>query len=384
MVSNKTFGQPEQITGNTRGLPNAAFTTHEFLYLENQRLFAGSRILAGVASEIPNRGDVQPVDVGGRSLILTRDNNAKIRVFQNICPHRGTRLVDQRLDGTNALTCPYHSWTFELDGRLQGRPHYYGPGKHDRGDGGNDPVCLFEVRSHTWCDWVFVNIDGSASSFEDYMRPLIERFTRYDLSGFRFSKALSFEFGCNWKLAVENYNDVYHVFKVHPTLNEMHEPSDRYAMTVDGLHLFNGYSFAGPGRGLTIDETGPVLPELPGLPDELSTRMQWVTAFPNTAINIYPSNLQLVTFRPDGPERTQMHMWFYFVGEGASKRVYEHARQMLYAEWSNLNAEDEDVCRRMQLGRSTCDAYDGGRLAPYWDVGTRHFHTQVARLVSPT
>ena len=153
MLSNKNFGQLEQITGQTRGLPNAAFTTDEFLNLENQRLFAGSWILAGIASEIPNRGDVQPVDVGGRSLILTRDNNAEIRVFQNVCPHRGARLVDDRVDGTNALICPYHSWTFELDGRLQGRPHYFGPGKHDRGDTSNDPICLFEVCSHIWCDW---------------------------------------------------------------------------------------------------------------------------------------------------------------------------------------------------------------------------------------
>ena len=153
MLSNKNFGQLEQITGQTRGLPNAAFTTDEFLNLENQRLFAGSWILAGIASEIPNRGDVQPVDVGGRSLILIRDNNAEIRVFQNVCPHRGARLVDDRVDGTNALICPYHSWTFELDGRLQGRPHYFGPGKHDRGDTSNDPICLFEVCSHIWCDW---------------------------------------------------------------------------------------------------------------------------------------------------------------------------------------------------------------------------------------
>ena len=304
----------------------------------------------------------------------------KIRVFQNVCPHRGARLVVEPLRGAAALTCPYHAWSYELSGELKGRPHYHGPDRHDKGDGGNQPVCLFPVRRHLWHDWVFVNLDGQADSFEDYMAPVFSRFAGYDLESFRCAHHAAFNFACNWKIAVENYCDSYHVFNVHPSLDKMHAASQRFAMQPDGSHLFNWYPFDGPGRGLTVDADGPVLPDLPDLAEGLRNQMVWVNLFPNSAINIYPSNLQFVRFEPNGPHHSVMHMWFYFVNDAADAPVHEEARERVYAEWTNLNAEDEDVCQRLQQGRG-CDAYDGGRLAPYWDTGTVHFHRQIARAI---
>ena len=99
--------------------------------------------------------------------------------------------------------------------------------------------------------------------------------------------------------------------------------------------------------------------------------------FPNSAMQIFPSNLEFVNFQPVGANECTMHMWFYFPGDGATANENEEARQLVYAEWTNLNAEDEGICHRLQQGRS-CDDYYGGRLAPCWDAGTLHFHRQVA------
>ena len=361
-----------------RGLPNEAFTTQAFLDLENQTVFSRSWVFAGPASDVADRGDVKPVAVAGRSLFMARGQDDEIRVFQNVCPHRGTRLVTDVMRRTSVLTCPYHAWSYGLDGHLKGRPHYHGPDKHDRGNnGGSDRVCLFAVRSATWHDWVFVNLDGKAPPFEEYMAPAISRYDSYRLGSFRCTKHLSFEFACNWKLAVENFCDVYHVFKVHPTLDKMQTPADRFAMEPDGHHLFNWYPFAGPGRGLTIDADGPLLPELPELSEQLRSRCNFCGLFPNTSMTIYPSNLQFNTFEPVGAERCIMHMWFYFVGDAAQASEHEAAREEVCAEWTHLNAEDIGICQRLQEGRH-CDAYDGGRLAPYWDTGTVHFHRQIA------
>lgn len=382
MSSEQVFKQLARDTGEGRGLPNHAFTSDAFLELENTLLFPRSWLLAGTGSDVPNVGDAALAEFGADSLILLHGSDEQIRVFHNVCPHRGARLLDEPMRAANALTCPYHAWSFDLDGNLKGRPHYDGPGRHDHGqEQGNERVCLFEVRSHQWGDWIFVNLDGQAVAFETEMEAILRRFDGYPLHEFRCAHRQSFEFACNWKLAVENYNDVYHVFKIHPALDKMHVASDRYPMTVDGRHLCNGYSFEGPGRGLTVDEDGPALPTLTHLKDDDRNRMQWATLFPNTAINIYPSNLQLIRFLPKGPHRTQMQMWFYFVGDAATDETTREAREALYREWANLNAEDEDVCRRMQLGRG-CNAYDGGRFAPYWDSGTLHFHREVAKAVS--
>ena len=138
-----------------RGLPNEAFTSQAFLDLENRYVFSRSWVFAGPASDVADRGDVKPVDVAGRPLFMVRGRDDEIRVFQNVCPHRGTRLVTEEMRRTSVLTCPYHAWSYGLDGALVARPHYHGPDKHDRGNnGGNDRVCLFEVRSATWHDWV--------------------------------------------------------------------------------------------------------------------------------------------------------------------------------------------------------------------------------------
>ena len=108
--------------------------------------------------------------------------------------------------------------------------------------------------------------------------------------------------------------------------------------------------------------------------------MVYGTIFPNAAINVFPTNLQFVLFEPLAPARSIMHMWYYFVGESSTSAACRAARETVYEEWVNLNVEDEGVCRRLQQGRG-CDAYDGGRLAPYWDTGTIHLHRQVADAV---
>ena len=368
----------ERTIESARGLPNRAFTSEAFTATERRQLFPRTWMFVAPASDVPEPGDIRPIDAAGAPLLLVRREDGEIRVFHNVCPHRGARLVSDAESGKSALTCPYHAWSFALDGRLRGRPHFHGPGKHDREQGGGrDSPGLFEARSAVWHDWVFVNLDGKAPELAQYLAPVMSRYASYDLSRFRRAHYQPFEFACNWKLAFENYCDMYHVFKVHPGLSKSQDAASRRPMTIDGLHLFNGYTFAEHRRGLLDDADGPVLPALPALPDDLRSRMVFCGLFPNAGMSMYPNNLQFVLFEPVGVERTVMHMWFYFVGEAASAETFRSARDKVCNGWVALNAEDENVCRRLQEGRGN-DAYDGGRLAPYWDAGTLHFHRQIA------
>jgi choline monooxygenase len=379
-VDDHVLDDMDRETVEAKGLPNQAFTDPAFLALEKKYLFSRSWVFAGPLSDIPDPGDVKCIEVAGRQLFKTRDRDGATRVYFNVCPHRGARLVIEDQKKAAVLTCPYHGWSFGLEGALRARPHYHGPLEHDKQGSKAERDCLFEVRSAIWHDWLFVNIDGQAPAFEDYMAPAIKEFERWNLGGFRRGHYQPFEFHANWKLVVENFCDNYHVFMVHPDLHDMQAPRDRFGMRPDGVHMFNHFMIGAEGRGLTVDPDGPMLPDVAGLPDNLVKASPFCNIFPNATMAIFPSNLELFMFEPVGVDKTIMHVWFYFAEEAAEAPEHREARDALVGEWVQLNDEDSGICRRLQEGR-TCDAYDGGRFAPYWDAGTLHFHRQIAEAI---
>ena len=356
-VSDEAVEAMSRETEFARGLPNEAFTSQAFLDLENQYVFSRSWVFAGPASDLPDSGDVKPVEVAGRSLFMARGRDDEIRVFQNVCPHRGTRLVTEEMRRTSVLTCPYHAWSYGLDGALVARPHYHGPDKHDRGNnGGNDRVCLFAVRSATWYDWVFVNLDGKAPPFEDYMAPVIAGFACWDLSKFRLARHDAFEFGCNWKLAVENFCDTYHVFKVHPALDQVYVSAERSGAYPDGVHMLISNTLTGPYR-LFSPTTFDDLPSLPGLADDLIVAQHAANLFPNVTMVISPGNLQFVMFEPVGASRCIMHMWFYFVGDAAVAPEHEKARQVVYTDIPQMTSSFVEIVTQSQR-QGSCIPFD--------------------------
>ncbi len=366
-------------TGEARGLPNAAFTSEAYFALERNLLFARTWAFAGLASGLAKAGDVRPVSVAGRPVILTHGADGTVRAFHNVCPHRGTRLVVENLDGAAMMTCPYHAWTYGMDGRLKARPHFHKPDCHDTE--GDENVTLFPVRCEVWHDWVFVNLDGKAEPFADFIAPVEAWFDGYPLESMRCTEHRAYDFACNWKLAVENYCDFYHVFKVHPALHQSMTKDARKSMITRGRHLMNEYWFEAESRGGLGDKSGYGMRLIPGLKPGFENRQVFSAVFPNVAVNIYPSNAQCVLFEPLSTSETRMHMWFYFVEGDNDDPAKADLRGSVCDEWDALNTEDEGICRRLQEGR-LCDAYDGGRLAPYWDKGTAHFHKQLAEVMT--
>ena len=351
-------------------LPNPAYVSHDYHQLEQNTVFRNNWVFAGFVHEIGVKGDVQPVEIAGQPILLVNTGNG-IAAFHNVCKHRGALLVTSASGANLNLTCPNHAWSYSLDGRLLARPHFFGGGRHDINRETFHRANLAKVDCVTWHDWVFVNISGDAQPFDELIAPIETRLAGYDLACAGFASSMDFEVEANWKLAIENFIEPYHVFSCHPWLNGFVGMEERSPPEFEGRVLSCGYRFArsDPARG-------GQLPYFPGLSQEQQFRGDWFVLFPNFAFEIFPDQIDVFLATPLGVDRTRETIALYFVGDGISGEQYQNARAHVIDNWKMLNKEDIGVIERMQAGRAS-EGFDGGVLSPYWDPVQQHF----ARLI---
>ena len=357
-------------------LPNSAYVEEQFLQLEKQRLFRRTWVFAGFCHDIPEPGDARPVEVAGHPIVLVRGADAVVRAFHNVCRHRGAKLVVEAKTGLRTLICPNHSWTYALDGRLRSRPHFFGGEKHDLIEASCHRADLRSVRCEQWLDWLFVNIDGNAAPLVDHVKPIVDRISGFDLSALRYAESLRFDVKANWKLAVENFIEPYHVFSCHPWLSTFVPMSDRDPPEFDRHALYCGYEFKN-----TDPARGEGLPYFPNLGERDCRRGEWFVLFPNFCFEIFPDQLDVFTVEPLRANLCRETIALYFVGEGATAPEYQEARERVARNWHELNLEDIGIVERMQAGRAS-EGFDGGVLSPYWDPVLQHFARLVAEGIS--
>ena len=187
---------------------------------------------------------------------------------------------------------------------------------------------------------------------------------------------MEFDLQANWKLAVENFIDPYHVFSCHPWLNGFVSMDQRQPPEFDNNVLFCGYQFQ-----KTDPARGGALPWFPNLPKEKQDRGDWFVMFPNFAFEIFPDQVDVFIASPLGPQKTLETISLYFIGEGAKAEKYAKARDLIIQNWTNLNHEDIGIVERMQSGRAS-DGFDGGVLSPYWDPVQQHFAGMIIQAIS--
>jgi len=356
------------------GLPNVAYLSTDFLHLEFERLFAPGWACVAFASEAPRPGDVKPFVFLGVPLILVRDKMGELRVFHNVCSHRGLRLVERPCSKLKIIRCPYHSWSYDLAGALRATPSIGGPGKNQVD--GFDPgqAGLRSVRAAVWHDLIFVNISGTAVPFEKFVKPLEERWRAYDLSRFAsYTSGPAFEItlAANWKLAIENTSESYHLPWVHPGLNSVSRLEDHYHIVAD--------SFCGQGsRAYAPPPDEARLPRLNGISDAEAQNAEYVTLFPNVHIGVHSDQMFAMIVEPLAPDLTRERIGLYYVGEGASSEAFAERRVENARWWNEVFVEDQGVVEGMQRGRQS-PAFLGGRFSPVMDLPTHHFHRWVAR-----
>ena len=365
-----------------RGIGNEAYTDNAFLALERRRLLSPTWTCIGIGSDLPGPGDVKPVGLVGLPLLMVRAENGELRVFHNVCSHRGVRLVEESGQVKRVIVCPYHSWSYSLDGTLFSTPHIGGQGKHSCEGFDKSRHPLRRVRSATWFDLIFVNLSGDAPPFEEHIAPIAERWKHYDPSRFHHGGSDShwtLELNCNWKLVVENHNDAYHLPWVHPGLNSYSKFEDHYEIVGDDFYAGQGSNAYQPKR----PENAAQLPRLSDVPDEWQERSEYIAIFPNAIISIHVDHYWSVWLEPVACDRTVEHMNLYFVGEQRLGDEYDSVRRTVTAEWLQIWSEDRNIVERMQRGRSS-PAFRGGVFSPALDAATHQLHRWYARRMQDT
>ena len=365
----------------SHGLPNECYTSEAYTKIERKKLFEDKWVVIGVASSLPNVGDSKPFDLLGIPLLIVRNKKNKIKVFHNICSHRGSKLVTEASNNKNVIRCPYHSWSYNLNGDLIATPHIGGMNKHESPGFKKSNSNLKEVKSSVWLDLIMININNNEMSFEKYIKPLNDRWSKFwptkDRKLIRHSNDFGYfklEAKCNWKFAIENYCESYHLPWVHPGLNSYSKIKDHYH--IQGLpNRFAGQGTVVYNPRLKGKEKFPCFPNWPKNKVNIA---EYVALFPNVMLGIHKDHYYAYWLEPINHEYTIEHMEIYYVGEeAANSKKFKSLRKQNHKLWKGVQREDIDIIQRMQIGRNS-PVYNGGNFSPIMDNPTHHFHKWVA------
>ncbi|MBM7067728.1 aromatic ring-hydroxylating dioxygenase subunit alpha [Actibacterium sp. 188UL27-1] len=360
---------------HANGLPNAHYTDASVYAEECAALMFSTWAGLDVAADVPEPGDAKPIDFLGQPLLLVRDRARQVRVFQNICRHRGMVLVSEprRIEG--ALRCPYHSWCYKLSGELVSTPHVGGPGHNTHAAMDRDTLGLIEVRSHIWRDVVWINLSGDAPPFEEVHGDLMARWAEMEHPLFHGGSDSRFTLAVrgNWKLAVENYCESYHLPWIHPGLNSYSRLQDHYHIEAPGAYSGQGTLLY---RQLTGADGQP-FPDFADLSDRWDTGGEYIAVYPNVLLAAHRDHAYAMILLPRGPDRTLEHTHLYYAQPDTDAELRERNRTL----WQGVLEEDIFVIEGMQRGRHAT-GFDGGRFSPAMDGPTHCFHDWVAKRLS--
>ena len=368
-----------QPVDRARGLPNTHYVSDETYASEREALFFSTWAGLTSAARLPEPGDAMPVRFLGLPLVAVRGRDGHIRVFQNTCRHRGMILVSEPGKVGNVIRCPYHSWSYALSGELKATPHVGGPGHNTHPEIRREDLGLVEIRSHVWMGVVFVNVSGDAAPFKTHAAEVMARWSEFDrpIHHGGANSHFSFDVACNWKLAVENYCESYHLPWVHPGLNSYSRLEDHYNIEAPGAFSGQGTLVYAPKPG----EDGRRFPDFEGLSKKWDTGAEYLALYPNVLLGVHRDHVFSIVLEPRGPGRTVEHVDIAYAGGEVPGPAYEDMRADNAAMWHEVFEEDIFVVEGMQTGRNGL-FFDGGKFSPAMDGPTHCFHTWVAGRLS--
>ena len=364
-----------------RGLPTAAYTSEEFYQLERERLFPRTWMGVAFAHEISDPGDAVPVTVAGLPVILLRDKKGEIRGFHNVCRHRATLVLREPAKGLSNLQCPYHAWTYGLDGKLKVTPYWDGTKNAKDYSVDKSKNGLVPIRCGVWHDIIFVNLEGNAPPLEEYLRPADEYLAAYDLDDLNPGYFEVWEFKANWKLLNDNWESYHGSFLHQAAIPSMSRKGGTLDMPAEGCCaclVARGQKTGSP------DEVD--LPRVPGTWESEGRNFTLANIFPNTTMTCRANHLAPVIYTPLAPDRTQARMAWYFVGEAATNPDFAERREAVLDRWlgksrsptarDGVRSQDYGIMENQQVARASPVA-NVVQFSPHWEPLVHRFQNKL-------
>jgi Rieske 2Fe-2S family protein len=335
-------------------LPGRYYTDPGVFRQETESFYFGKWICAGRAAAIPNTGDYFLREIAGESIVVVRDAMGAIRAHYNVCRHRGTRMCTLPQGNLERIQCPYHGWTYGLDGKLLGAPHM------DCADFSREDYPLHTVQVALWDGHLFLHMGSAPEPLSRQLGGLPEKFAPWQMQDLRLYRSIEYEVKANWKLIVLNYNECLHCPFVHPLLNRLTDyagaDNEPPALTYVGgaMGLRDGaetMSMDGKRRRGC----------LPGLPEAEHRKVHYYAIYPNFLLSLHPDYMMLHTLWPDAVDRTRIICEWHF-------HPSELARPDFLADdaiefWDTTNREDWRISELAQAGIQS-RVYSPGPYSP--------------------
>lgn len=335
MKSRTAFGQ--------RTLPGELYTSEKVFRAEWERLFGARWLYAGHVSEIRDPGSYFLVELGRESVVVLRGRDGVARAFHNVCRHRGSRLCLEPA-GTlgGALQCPYHAWTYELDGALRAAPNMAEVAGFEHGEHGLLPCALRE-----WQGLLFVSLAEVPSPFEEAIGPFVGRVERWLLGELATVHRTVYEVDANWKLFFHNYSECYHCPTVHPHLNKL-TPYRNTTNDLDEGAILGGPMWMTNSDGSMTTDGERCAPLLPGLAENDRGHVLYYTVFPSMFLSLHPDYVLVHRAQPLAVDRTRIRCDWLFHPDAIAAPGFDPRPAIEF--WDLTNRQDWALCANTHKG----------------------------------
>ena len=339
-------------------IPAAWYTDPRVAHLELQSVFSRNWQAVGRLAQLEKPGDYITASVANEPIVVVRGRDGKLRAFYNVCRHHAMTVMNEPCGHAEHMRCPYHGWTYNLEGELRGMTEFEGVKNFERADHGLVPVCV-----EPWENFVFVNLDPNAASLHDFLGSLVKLVKPLGFGQLKFVERRSYIQNCNWKVYVDNFLDGgYHVPHMHKGLNSVLDYTNYTIENVDRCCV--------QSSPVSVDAKS----EASAAATRKGDRAYYFWQYPNFMLNWYEGYLDTNLVLPLGVDRCEVIFDFYF-GDTSEANLPYVRESMGVSEL--VQQEDIVICDGVQRGLSS-RAYQAGRLSVRREAGEHLFHRLLA------
>jgi Rieske 2Fe-2S family protein len=338
--------------GESRMLPRAAYVDPAVFDWEQRHFFGGGWLCVGRSSQVPAPGDLRAEPVGAGSVLLARDEDGALRAFANTCRHRGHELLpcgsaaQQRV-----IICPYHSWTYSLNGNLRAAA-----GFKNRPGFQADRWGLVELPVEEWHGLVFVDGSGAAGSLADSLGTLEEFVAPYEPERLTVAGQHDYEVAANWKILTENYHECYHCPVIHPELCKVSPPKSGENYSAPGTWIGGWMDLRDGMDTMSLDGSSGGI-SLRKLDARGRRTVVYVNVFPNVLVSLHPDYVMTHRLTPLAADRTRIECTWAFAPEAVAAPGFDPGYAVEF--WDITNQQDWRACESVQRGLSSPHAVPG-------------------------